>query len=282
MAEFSTHSNNTDDGAAQRECERLAALLTAFFDGETEAEETRRARQHLLECARCALALEAWQRTRYLLQASPVPTVPVGLLVRILLACRLSALPRRKQTSFATHSQPVSFQAHDMEMLGIQRDEANLGFELAPARLPAPDVFDSQRPMTDAPLSAFMLPVPVPPHLKDAILKRTVGLTEEKNAPTQAVSLPLTATPSSSRKLRWDFGRAMPRRAGQFAAFAVPASLAWLLLVTPRVPTIELATSLPPSPATVPHKTPVTALGRLAKLPVAPVSAASAPRAAGR
>lgn len=276
MAEFSTHFDDADNPEASRECERLAALMTACFDGEAAAEETRLARQHLLECARCAWSWESWQRTRYLLQSSPVPPVPVGLLVRILLACRLSALPRRKKTGLAVSSQPASFKAHDMEMLGAQRHAAGFAFDLAPA----PNAIEPETAVGEAPLRALMPLVPVPPHLKDEILKRTVGrsveLSQLENQAT--ASQMLGATPSRPRQLtkrpRWDFGLASPRRASQFAALAVPATLAWLLLVTPRVPGPQLATSLAQSPPPPPVATSQQGLAnpghRLAKLPMTP------------
>ncbi|MBV9469801.1 MAG: zf-HC2 domain-containing protein [Abitibacteriaceae bacterium] len=266
MSDFLSNFDPGTNSEAQGECERLATLLTAFFDGEATAEESRLARQHVVQCARCAISWESWKRTRYLLQTTPVPPVPVGLLVRILLACRLSALPRRvkQPVSGVERLQPTSLKAHDVAMLEAQRT----------ASLPTPDDVPS------APLAAAIPLVPVPPNLKAEILKRTVG--SQKLELETPPLLPATTKAGS----RWDFGLTLKfapsRRFNRFmGAVAVPAVTAWMIIASQQVPPSQvIALSQVPVDSTVAKSTGeagvVQARQRLAKLPIAPPQTAPA------
>lgn len=84
--EFST-DHTFDD------CESLAPLLTALFDGEADATQAAQIRAHLLLCQRCATVWAQWNTTRRLLQSAPVVAPPPALFARIMLACRLLAPP---------------------------------------------------------------------------------------------------------------------------------------------------------------------------------------------
>src|SRR5688572_19086217 len=82
------------------ECEACAPLLTAWFDGEANERDLELVRRHLATCQPCAATWRGWEHTRFLLRSTPTPPPPVGLLTRILQACRLSALlPRRKNNA---------------------------------------------------------------------------------------------------------------------------------------------------------------------------------------
>lgn len=76
-----------------RTCGTLASALTAFFDGQATPAETRLARAHLRDCARCAEAWLDWEQARALL-LSDATVAPAGLAQRILMACRLEGLKR--------------------------------------------------------------------------------------------------------------------------------------------------------------------------------------------
>ncbi|PQV63653.1 Putative zinc-finger [Abditibacterium utsteinense] len=84
--DFSKHPKNDD-------CNALAPLVMALFDGETNELETRRARAHLLVCPTCAKRWLDWNHSRDLLRVPFAPPPPM-LLWRVLMACRLAEFSR--------------------------------------------------------------------------------------------------------------------------------------------------------------------------------------------
>jgi len=102
---------NLDSGS---NCGSAALALTALFDGEASDAQARQARLHLVVCPQCAQMWRAWQSARSLLQ-TPV-TVPPGLRLRILFACRLAALknmrnPKVRRNSGVLLAPPSSLHA---------------------------------------------------------------------------------------------------------------------------------------------------------------------------
>ncbi len=218
---FANTGSPQNDGAAGRgasgdssgeglnhrnECARHALVLTAYFDGEAGAEEIRLAQLHLTACRSCALLWHDWTRTRFLLQVLPVPPLPATLLTRILLACRLSALPRKKKSD-ARRFDPLWCETPDAELAGyplapetdfVARWEVERDDDLA-------DVSDEVLAMSleemmkmlpgfpnaqENPLEAFFPAPPVPSQLKDEILRRTIGTVPTATAPFMAANAP--------------------------------------------------------------------------------------------
>ncbi|MDQ3815053.1 MAG: zf-HC2 domain-containing protein [Armatimonadota bacterium] len=199
-----------EDWGVDSECLHLAPLLTALFDGEANSEEARSARAHLKTCNRCTHVWRSWTRTRSLMQSVPAPPVPLGLLTRILLACRLTALARKttRSTAMDAWMQMPGVQAHDARIL---RDTL---LDSQPSSLPlGVDGFFSTR----------IAPAP-PPHLKDEILRRTVGAQAARQDSVQHGDSIAPPSINSSR---------LPRHLRRLStAAAVPAMAAWLLLLT--------------------------------------------------
>ena len=217
----------TDAASQSSDCTPYEPLLTALFDGEATREQTRMARAHLEACARCADAWLSWTRTRYLLRADFVPLPPPSLLLRILLACRLSALPRKPRRCDDA-PQSILFPIDVVPDLSITKDE---------------------RALTNAAMPVLMLDnlhaPPPPAHLHDAILRRTVGSHETMgvqevvlgadsgnatgNGSTQEAVMPIE---TASRPQRT---RAATHRASRFLpTLAVPALAAWVMFATIR------------------------------------------------
>jgi len=201
--------SNPDD------CARYEAYLTALFDGEARPEEAQIARAHLAACDDCSFLWKQWDQARFLLSTTPPAPVPPTLLLRILMACRLLALPRRRRVHDAT-----------------------------PVRLPA------ARPMPILPAySDDMTPrpsreVPVPPDLMANILSRTTGASNSATAAT--VESPWAAPQNQPQPSRLR-GLAPYQRVHRFAtAIAVPALAAWFLIAvhhSPRQPMSAVRTA---------------------------------------
>jgi hypothetical protein len=177
-------------------CDRYALLLTSLFDGEASAAEEIAARAHITECMRCAAMWRFWSQTRGVWRATPTARVPSGLLLRILMACRLAALRRTRTGAEAQTSH---------------------GQESVPREMHAPLA------------AAFEVP-PVPPHLRDAILQRTVGVAPAIAPP---MILPEAASP---RKSSWLSSVKISRATRWASAVAVPAALVWMATVAGESP----------------------------------------------
>ncbi len=80
------------------DCDVLAPVVMALFDGEANEAEARRARAHLVVCQICADRWLDWNRARDFLQVAPAPTPPL-LMWRVLMACRLAAFARSATAS---------------------------------------------------------------------------------------------------------------------------------------------------------------------------------------
>lgn len=200
----------TDGFGADGGCDRYSLLLTALFDGEASAAEEVAARAHLARCVRCADMWRFWSQTRGVWRATPPATIPSGLLLRILMACRLAALRRAKtgahaQTKIAGRS--------------TRQDQ--------PASLAA----------------AFEAP-PVPSHLRDAILQRTVGATVNSAPPM------IVMPPMSTRRSPW-LSSALVKRATRWAApVAVPAALVLMASISGQLPDNGSTLMAPSTPQT--------------------------------
>lgn len=190
------------------ECERYESKLTALFDGEATAAEARAARAHLAACARCAQAWHQWARHRNLLHMEPPPPIPSNLLLRILMACRLSALPRKKVSKPLTWNKPVA-----LEML----PEVQQSLELSVREL------DMVAPST---LSSIPTP-PVPADLCEAILRRTVHADKMRD---EVIVEPVTYAEAGKRSFGWSMARANR----MMTALAVPAIVAWVAFANLR------------------------------------------------
>lgn len=220
------------------DCIHYAPLLTAFFDGEATAEEVRRARRHLAACDGCTELWQGWTQTRFLMQQAPVPAVPPGLLARILFVCRLSALPVRKK--------PVQA-ARDFDPLWLETAPSPDSFA-ASRRFSALDALAAWAAQDDVEDVASTVVPPLPAHLKDDILRLTVG-----QVPVPGASLHTSQGHTSQESLR--MAEAAPSHGPAFltsnltskpsrtwpltpfirctAALSVPALAIWLMVLAP-------------------------------------------------
>jgi hypothetical protein len=64
------------------EHERIAAVLSAYVDGELAAEDQQRVEAHLAQCDACAEELRTLQYTKVLLAEAPTPPIPRSFVVR--------------------------------------------------------------------------------------------------------------------------------------------------------------------------------------------------------
>lgn len=207
----------------QDECARAALALTALFDAEASETETRLAESHLESCARCAWLLQSWTQSRYLLRRLPVPEVPPGLLMRVLLAMRLLSFSKRGAAGSAlpaTNFEPQTIEARDARLLAetILLSGAN---PFAPRRPRKTKLCMEPR---DLPPLDASLPQP-PAELHALILNRTVGST-----PSLAV-MPVEELEITRKVLHKPFWL-MPK---SVSASLLPVAAAWLLLLA-RVP----------------------------------------------
>jgi hypothetical protein len=186
----------TDGWGVAAACGRYSLLLTALFDGEASAAEEVAARAHLARCARCAAMWSSWSQTRGVWRATPPAQVPSGLLLRILMTCRLAAL-RRAKTGVNSQAK-VSGNAARQEQPGYL-------------------------------VAAFETP-PVPSHLREAILQRTVGTTVNSAPP---MIVPPTV---STRKAAWLSSVTIKRATRWATPVAVPAALVLMASITGQLP----------------------------------------------
>jgi hypothetical protein len=221
--------------SCEQHCEFYAPLLTALFDGEASDNETRAARHHLARCLRCSHTWQQWNQTRYLLRSVPAPSPPVGLLTRVLLACRLSALTRLPRN-------PQS----------------------APPLATSADAWDE---IAHLPLGGFtwddeMTPF-APSELQDAILRRTTRRPElHASHPTyhegaERVVADFTRLTVSDSLRRWK--RHVPQYAG---TVAVPALLIGVVLW--NQPMTQAPVELQTTPVATVRKAPTTQTVRTA------------------
>jgi len=215
MSDFNLDST-TDTTPQNDDCTSYGPLLTAFFDGEATREQTRVARAHLEACARCAEAWLGWTHTRYLLRASTVPSPPPSLLLRILMACRLSALPR-KARRFGSSSQAILLPTQTVRDFSLTADES----ALIDAATPAPKIETLYAPSA-------------PSHLHAAILRSTIGNPEFILSPevvsAETGSTRIDSTQRTSRRER--VGAASRRVTRYLPTLAVPALAAWAMFAT--------------------------------------------------
>ena len=61
------------------ECKLVQPLISAYFDGETNDNETRQVRQHLVTCSECQSDLEAYRRIRRQFNRMSHPSAPPEL-----------------------------------------------------------------------------------------------------------------------------------------------------------------------------------------------------------
>ena len=64
-------------------CEQVIPLLSAFHDGELPSAQRAPVAEHVSSCGDCARRLESLQRLSALVQRSPTPPTPKGLLERV-------------------------------------------------------------------------------------------------------------------------------------------------------------------------------------------------------
>jgi Putative zinc-finger len=235
--EFDSLDGGLDGGdafAVVDPCVPYEPLLTAFFDGEATAEEERAMRAHLDYCARCGAMWQQWQSTRSLLQSAPLPSIPSGLLARILMACRLSAR-RRKPHGVAPRE--ARWEAQDMHVLSSHR------MAQMPHLAELSDVAPTSRPMPFPGMESQPVP-PVPPHLRDQILRLTVGAAAEaRTAETRAAEARRATTrqQSSSAATVAAWGRRAMHRT---AMMATPAIAIWLMVIM-QYPGSLISSALP-------------------------------------
>ena len=197
-------ANNPND------CARLEAYVTALFDGEATPEEASVARAHLSACNDCTFLWKQWGQTRYLLNTTPTPVVPPGLLLRILMACRLLSLPRRRRVQDTAALQLPVTQA--MPILPAYADD------IAP------------RPSRE---------VPVPPDLMANILSRTTLMTLPETIDTGA----RFEAAQERRESPLPRGSMYQRFNRLATAFAVPALAAWFFVAMHHSPDQPLSTA---------------------------------------
>ncbi len=227
---------DTEAGAGESgapSCDSYASLLTALFDGEASPAEAWAARAHLGQCVRCARMWFLWTRMRATLQSAPPPCVPAGLLARVLLACRLSLLhralsqksaPRRAASHHAPHDTP------GIESTLMPSSLAEHALNAAPDKLET--ALGSWPAAMDAPAA--------PAHLREAILRRTVGIPARPAPTTSARSAPAPSAFAQFERTRHDFTarsiRASQRIARWAMPVAAPAMLVWMAMSTSHAP----------------------------------------------
>ncbi|HVF10888.1 MAG TPA: hypothetical protein VNA16_08805 [Abditibacteriaceae bacterium] len=261
MSDFNLDSTNTPSEST--DCAGYELLLTALFDGEATREQIRFARAHLEACARCADTWAAWSRTRNLLRASFAPAPPPGLLLRILLACRLSALPRKtRRCGVSPEVLPLP--------LKLETDFSHFSHtadELALTHPPAP-----------APMLQSVLAPPAPSHLHDDILRRTVGRSLSSR---EVVDGTQVAGSTDRSSLRQRAGTAARHASRYLPSMAVPALIAWIMFSTMQFSTVQFSTVQPSRLATTPQvRKPAPAALRQSTPPVHAHVAVALPRPA--
>lgn len=219
-------------------CEQVAPLLTAHFDGEAGEREIQIVRNHLAACRRCAATWQGWQHTRFLLRSTPLPLPPVGLLTRILQACRLaSLLPSRLPSRLPLAARRSRY--------------ANQSTLVSPCIASAIDELGTIGDVSHLPLGGFTwddewTPQP-PPELQEAILRRTTRSTTQRTAKAGlelpvAMMVPLSPQHthfSQLRKTNW------PVWMRHGAAIAVPAMLLWVVLMPQTSQTSRTSGTIP-------------------------------------
>lgn len=199
----------------------MAPILTAWFDGEAGESEINAVKEHLAACRPCAAAWQGWQHTRFLLRSTPLPLPPVGLLTRILQACRIASLrPARLPLT--------SRRARQIDNGTIPN-----------STIPASTAVETTADVSHLALGGYKwdnawTPLP-PPDLQNAILRRTTRRTDDSTSTELPVMMevPLvsgrhhgfSSNFSLSRRAKWS---SWTRHA---AAIAVPAALIWVVLV---------------------------------------------------
>ena len=227
-------------GAGRDDCARYSRLLTALFDGESSTRDAALARAHLERCARCTQEWLGWMQTRAFLQSAPPPSVPPGLLTRILLFCRLSML---------RHA--ASAQDGRIATSGALQSARIVENELEPitpeSPLRAPSGAKNAKSIEADPVESDASPRPLfqndaapPAQLRQAILDRTTGAPQSDARRTGSGKRATTSKSSAWRKSQrsaadeYSFGSfSRPARAmHRFAPLAVPAMLGWIAFST--------------------------------------------------
>ena len=135
--------------------------MTSLFDGQAASQEMQAARAHLKSCALCKRAWSHWSRTRSLLRAATYQDVPVPLLEKVLLSCRL--IPTQNEAAQRALDQTI---AHEELARYLQAPDAEYA-----------EVFGS-------PLAGFFAETVAPNELKNQILQAIAveAATEKKSA----------------------------------------------------------------------------------------------------
>jgi hypothetical protein len=228
-----SQSNFNPDELDGLECRQLAALLTAYFDGEANDFETEIARAHIQRCLRCAELLNSWNQTRYILRSTPPPSIPVGLFVRVLMACRLAAqgLAHRRAHNEPSYLEPSYSRQIPEELieyrLGLHNfvransEESGIPLTAVPSALPPDSLMQSILERTTRAPQNSVSQNSIPGNIHDsreltAIVADSVG-----------VDL-LAETASESGRGRRGFPR-YARATRLVATYAVPAMLLWMM-----------------------------------------------------
>ena len=265
-------------GAARLECARYARLLTALFDGESSTRDAALARAHLERCARCTQEWLGWKQTRAFLQSAPPPSVPPGLLTRILLFCRLSMLRHAALASAPDRRIATSGAQGLAEIVENELQPTSALPWRAPVGAKNADFMEADGDEDEAALRPIFHNDAVPPaQLRQAILDRTTGARQSdapetgcgematRNSPPRRHSERLTpheySCGGSTRPARslTAFAMHAARAMHRVAPLAGPAMLGWIAFSTyepqviPGLPPAQTTPGIVPTPGFSSH-----------------------------